>query len=494
MVLELLGAERMRDVLDGVADRVSEVVGRVDTPIVASAVVRGELDAESNRIDLSVLHDVLQPQGGLVLVNLALAHILEEAQGLLNWALAPRRERSRAGIVSLQLFDSLMADVRVTALDHLNTVIVEFAEVVRCVGDLVRLVAQPSHRLLDSNEEALLLLFGICVVVPKDGDASAIAGVCEVEIDGLRVPDVQHTVGFGRETRANLPTRLFQVLLQQGHGVRCHDIPLGFVVVTRLVERLRNTTSHNLRAIRGRLRDIGCRCLGRSLLGCLCRSRVSLRLGTKQRQDLLVDFVLGKCSIDPLALGKHVAQKNAGRKLVTLLKELGLVLLNHLANKLDRLGLGNLDTKTSGIAESLGAQGALQVLQASFQLDFGLELLVANQANNEVHKLTDPCIAAQVPGKLVQQVPLSLLGRRSITLDQVLQICRQVLVLQGLLCLRLALADCNKKSLGGLACAVLGSCWCGGSRAGWVQDAVGVRSVGVQGKVLLSASCAQRHP
>ena len=48
--LELLGAERMRDVLDGVAKTVSVVVGGVDAPLVARAVMGGVLDAVRDRV------------------------------------------------------------------------------------------------------------------------------------------------------------------------------------------------------------------------------------------------------------------------------------------------------------------------------------------------------------------------------------------------------------------------------------------------------------
>ena len=45
----------IRDVFEGVADWMSEVIRWVDTPIVACAVVGCELDAECNRVDFAVL-------------------------------------------------------------------------------------------------------------------------------------------------------------------------------------------------------------------------------------------------------------------------------------------------------------------------------------------------------------------------------------------------------------------------------------------------------
>ena len=63
--LELLGAERVGDVLDGVTEAVGEVVGGVDTPGVASVGVRGVLDAVGHRVLLAVLHNVLHTKCGL---------------------------------------------------------------------------------------------------------------------------------------------------------------------------------------------------------------------------------------------------------------------------------------------------------------------------------------------------------------------------------------------------------------------------------------------
>ena len=39
---------------------------------------------------------------------------------------------------------------------------------------------------------------------PEESDAVANAGKVEVEVDGLGMTNVQHTVGLGRETRADL--------------------------------------------------------------------------------------------------------------------------------------------------------------------------------------------------------------------------------------------------------------------------------------------------
>ena len=50
VILELQGAERVRDPFERVRQRVSEVVGRIDHPVVAGAVVRAAADPVDGRI------------------------------------------------------------------------------------------------------------------------------------------------------------------------------------------------------------------------------------------------------------------------------------------------------------------------------------------------------------------------------------------------------------------------------------------------------------
>ena len=56
--LELLGAQRVGNVLNGVTEAVGEVVGGVDTPGVSGVGVRCVFDAVGDRVLLAVLHDV----------------------------------------------------------------------------------------------------------------------------------------------------------------------------------------------------------------------------------------------------------------------------------------------------------------------------------------------------------------------------------------------------------------------------------------------------
>ena len=63
-----LGAERVGNMLDGVAEAVGEVVGGVDAPLVPRPVVRRELNAVRHRVLLPILHHVLHSKRGLKII------------------------------------------------------------------------------------------------------------------------------------------------------------------------------------------------------------------------------------------------------------------------------------------------------------------------------------------------------------------------------------------------------------------------------------------
>lgn len=73
---ELLGAEGVCDILDGVTEAVSVVVGGIDAPLSASAGVRVVLDPVSHRVLLAIAQSHLHPQCGLALSICTSPHAL----------------------------------------------------------------------------------------------------------------------------------------------------------------------------------------------------------------------------------------------------------------------------------------------------------------------------------------------------------------------------------------------------------------------------------
>ena len=91
VILELQRADRVGDPLDRVGLAVGEIVGRVDAPLVAAAVVRGVEDAVHHRVahvQVGRGHVDLRPQGARAVGELAGPHPLEQVQVLLDRAVA----------------------------------------------------------------------------------------------------------------------------------------------------------------------------------------------------------------------------------------------------------------------------------------------------------------------------------------------------------------------------------------------------------------------
>ena len=162
--LEFLGAERVSDILDRVAQTVRVVIGWVDAPanntfncllairqadrpFISRTMMRDVFDAVRNGVDLALLESHLQSQGGFsfvefpilnesvicscmslslslsasaslhVFISLTHFHVLEQLQILLHRTLSPGRQLH---FESTHFLDFLMADIGMTLLDQHN--------------------------------------------------------------------------------------------------------------------------------------------------------------------------------------------------------------------------------------------------------------------------------------------------------------------------------------------------------------------------------------
>lgn len=94
-----------------------------------------------------------------------------------------------------------------TGLDQVLGAGIEGLEVVARVVEVVFLrvfpvVAEPAHRVEDRIHILLVFLHRVGVVKAHVAAAPVVARQSEVEADRFRVPDMQITVGFGREAGA----------------------------------------------------------------------------------------------------------------------------------------------------------------------------------------------------------------------------------------------------------------------------------------------------
>jgi hypothetical protein len=209
VVLELQRAQRMGDAFDRVAERMREVVHRVDRPLVAGVLVLDVLDPVQRRVaqvDVAAGHVDLRAQGARAVRELARAHAPEQVQVLLDAAPAVRRVAARFGqraAVRAHLVGAEVADERVALPDQLLRRQVEHVEVVGRVAQAVPVEAQPAHVVLDGAHVLGVFLGRVGVVQAQVAGAAELRGDAEVQADRLGVADVQVAVGLRREAGAD---------------------------------------------------------------------------------------------------------------------------------------------------------------------------------------------------------------------------------------------------------------------------------------------------
>ena len=205
--IELQGADGVGNPLHRVALAVGPVVGGIDAPPVAGAVVGVMADAVQHRIaheHVLVGHVDAGPQHSLAVGELAGGHPPEQVQVLLGAAVAPRAVGACLGEAAPVLGDGLgvlVVDVGQAGHNQVFGPLVELIEVVRRVqGAPVGFVAQPGDVLLDGSHEVGPLRLGVGVVEAQVAGAAELGGQVEVQADRLGVADVEIAVGLGGES------------------------------------------------------------------------------------------------------------------------------------------------------------------------------------------------------------------------------------------------------------------------------------------------------
>ena len=206
--LELKCAERVRDAFGGVLEGVREVVGRIGGPLRAGAVVRLLLDAVDHgvaEVDVGRGHVDLRAEAAAALVELALAHALEEVEVLLDAPVAVGARGAGLGRDAAVLLPLLLGEVADVGLAVADEGLCELVHAVEQVGGVEESVApveaEPAHVLLDGADVVLVLLGGVGVVHAEVAGAVEELRHAEVDADGLGVADVEIAVWLGREAR-----------------------------------------------------------------------------------------------------------------------------------------------------------------------------------------------------------------------------------------------------------------------------------------------------
>jgi len=144
LVFEFERADRMRDVLQRVLDRVRIGVHRVEAPLVTRVVVRGALDAIDGRVaqvDVARRHVDFRPQHVRAVGELAGLHAPEQVEVFGDATIAIRTGLARLGeraAIGAHLVRRLRIDIGVARFDQ---VLGEPVHPVEIVGGVVEVVA-----------------------------------------------------------------------------------------------------------------------------------------------------------------------------------------------------------------------------------------------------------------------------------------------------------------------------------------------------------------
>ena len=201
VVLELKRAERVRDALDRVLDRMREIVHRVNAPLI-SCVLMGQMSDPVNdritHIDVGRGHIDLRAEDLLTVGKFAVLHFREEREVLLDAAVSARILASRLRQCSAVFTDLICGEVRhigKALLNKKNGLLVHGIKIVRCKQHrAVVLCAEPCDIALDRLDKFILFLCRICII-EAEMELSAVF-LCDTVIqeNRFRVADVKVAV------------------------------------------------------------------------------------------------------------------------------------------------------------------------------------------------------------------------------------------------------------------------------------------------------------
>ena len=206
VILELERAQRVGHTLDRVRLAVRPVVGRVEDPLVARALMRHTADPIEDRVSHGhhrMRHVDLGAQDLVAVTERAVAHLVEQAEVLLRrtateGAVLPGfAEATALGRDGLGV---LVVDVGEALLDQRLGPLVELAEVVGGVEHAPRLEAEPREIVVDGVDELVVLGGGVGVVEAQVAGPAELLGHPEVRADRLGVADVEVAVRLGWES------------------------------------------------------------------------------------------------------------------------------------------------------------------------------------------------------------------------------------------------------------------------------------------------------
>ena len=215
-------AEGVCHALDGILDRVGEVVHRIDAPFVPRLMMRNVQDTVKRRVahvDVRGCHVDLRAERAAAIRELAVLHAGEKVEVLLHAALAPGgvfAGLSQRAAVFAHLILCEIVHIGHALFDELHGKLIAGVEIFRTETQLVPVKAEPVDVVLDRVDVLHILLGGVCVVKAQVAFAAELFRHGKVDEQRFRMADVQIAVRLGREARLDVrQPLLFNVLLDE---------------------------------------------------------------------------------------------------------------------------------------------------------------------------------------------------------------------------------------------------------------------------------------
>ena len=203
--LKLQRAQRVRDALERILDRVGKVVHRVDAPLVTLPVMVHVADAVDDgvaHVEVAGGQVDLRAQRAAALGELAVLHALEQIEILLDRAVAVRAHGGLADVAAalLELLGSQVADVGQAFFDELDGKFIVLFKIIRAVEEPVAPVeAQPVDIGLDGVDVFGVFLRRVGIVHAQVAQAAEFFGRAKIDRQRLAVADVQIPVRLRRK-------------------------------------------------------------------------------------------------------------------------------------------------------------------------------------------------------------------------------------------------------------------------------------------------------
>ena len=208
MLLEFQRADRMRDPLDGIRQRMRKIIHRIDAPFIARPVMMrmgNTIDDRITQDHVRCSHIDLGPQDLLPIAEFTRLHAGKQIQVFLNTAIAIgalfARFRERA-TVGLDLSSRQVIDISEPLPDEFYRIVIEFVEVIRSIEHAVLPgKAQPMDIRLDRINIFRILFRRIRIIETQIAQAMIVLSQTKIQANGLGMADMKITIRLRREPR-----------------------------------------------------------------------------------------------------------------------------------------------------------------------------------------------------------------------------------------------------------------------------------------------------